>query len=121
MFETLADSAAALNLRPLGSSLSTTFMLNAGDADFRVRIVDGRVASVDRGPFVMPSCDFKLSAPADEWARFLEAVPPPGSHDLFALLKRGVLRLDGDLHPFMANLMYFKRLLASPRPRGSAS
>lgn len=119
MFENLAESAAALNVRPLTSALSTTFMLAVGDADFRVRIVDGSVEPVERGPFVMPSCDFKLSAPADEWARFLEAVPPPGSHDLFALLKRGVLRLDGNLHPFMANLMYFKRLLASPRPARS--
>ena len=117
MFDTLAE--AARDLRPLDPLLSTTFLLEAGDAAFRVRIVDGQVASVERGPFVMPSAAFKLSAPAEDWAQFLQPVPPPGSHDLFALLRRGALRLDGDLHPFMSNLMYFKRLLASLRPEAT--
>ena len=42
-------------------------------------------------------------------------LPPPGSHDLIAMLKTGALRLEGDQHPFMANLRYFKELLALPR------
>ena len=117
MFDTLAE--AARDLRPLDPPLSTTFLLEAGDDAFRVRIVDGRVASVERGPFVMPSAAFRLSAPAEDWALFLRPVPPPGSHDLFALLKRDALRLEGDLHPFMSNLMYFKRLLASLRPEAT--
>ena len=67
MFDTLGESAAAAGIRPLDPPLTTTFMLGVGETDYRVRIVDGHVASVERGPFVMPSCDFKLSAPADEW------------------------------------------------------
>ena len=34
---------------------------------------------------------------------------------LFALFKRGLLRIEGDLHPFMANLLYIKDVLAAPR------
>ena len=33
------------------------------------------------------------------------------------LIKRRVLRVEGDLHPFMANLLYFKALMAAPRAR----
>jgi hypothetical protein len=31
------------------------------------------------------------------------------------MLRSKELRLEGDLHPFMANLLYFKALLAAPR------
>ena len=42
-------------------------------------------------------------------------MPRPGWHDLLALTKRGEAALEGDLHPFMANLQYFKDVLALPR------
>jgi len=38
---------------------------------------------------------------------------------LFALTKRGEAVLEGDLHPFMTHLQYFKDLLALPRLRHS--
>ena len=41
--------------------------------------------------------------------------PRPGWHDLFALTKRKEAVLEGDLHPFMAHLQYFKDVLALPR------
>ena len=42
-------------------------------------------------------------------------VPAPGHNDIFALFKRGKLKIEGDLHPFMANLLYIKDVLAAPR------
>ena len=42
-------------------------------------------------------------------------MPPPHYHDLLAMAKRGVLSIDGDLQPFMANLFYFKEMFAAPR------
>jgi hypothetical protein len=44
-------------------------------------------------------------------------VPKPGFHDLLALTKRGEAVLEGDLHPFIAHLQYFKDVLALPRYR----
>ena len=41
--------------------------------------------------------------------------PRPGWHDLLALTKRGEATLEGDLHPFMTHLQYFKDVLALPR------
>ncbi|MFK7965675.1 MAG: hypothetical protein AB8C46_17065 [Burkholderiaceae bacterium] len=100
-----------------GRLLSTTVMLRIGDDEWRMVIQAGKVTALQPGPFVMPSCQLLIGAPAAEWQLFWRPVPPPGSHDLFALLKRGVLTLDGDLHPFMSHLFYFKQLLAAARLR----
>ena len=59
----------------------------------------------------------KLRASAAAWSRFWAPAPEPGWHDLFALIRHKELRAEGDLHPFMANLFYFKGVLGSLRGR----
>lgn len=99
-----------------GRYVSTTLLIDAGAERALVTISEGRVTSVvDAATRVLPGWRFALRAPADEWAAFWEPLPRPGSHDLFALLRRKQLRVEGDLHPFMSNLLYFKALLALPR------
>jgi hypothetical protein len=110
------ESDAALVQR--GRLVNATMILSVEQDEWMFRIRDGRIAELSRGPFVMPSYTFRIAAPRAEWLRFWQPVPPPGSHDLFALLKRRVLRFDGDLHPLMANLFYFKFMLAAPRAHG---
>ena len=80
----------------------------------------GRIIAVTKGPFVMPSSVFALRASSEEWEKFWSKRPPPGSNDLLALLKRRVLKAEGDLHVFMANLRYFKEALAKLRTGVSA-
>jgi hypothetical protein len=80
-----------------------------------VRVTEGRIAAVERGPFLMRSWSFALRAAAETWERFWEPVPGPGYHDLFAMKKLGVARIEGDLAPLMANLRYVKDVLAAPR------
>jgi len=48
-------------------------------------------------------------------AQYWQPMPRPGWHDLLALTKRGEAVLEGDIHPFMTNLQYFKDVLALPR------
>ena len=98
-----------------GRHLDTTFLLGIGDADYLVRIHRGRVEAVDKGPFVMPRWTFALRASREAWATFWQPMPPPGFHDLMAMIKTRALKLEGDQHPFFANLLYFKELLALPR------
>jgi len=116
MIERLAELVNADDrLVRRGRFVNTTFLLEIGDAGYLVRIAEGRVASVTPGPFITPNYSFALRAPREAWQTFWQALPPPGSNDLFALFKRGLLRIEGDLHPFMANLLYFKDVLAAPR------
>ena len=98
-----------------GRFLSTTFLLEIGEAEFLVKIVEGRVAGVERGPFLLRPWTFALRASAEAWARFWEPAPEPGYHDLFAMKKLGVARVEGDLVPLMANLRYVKDVVTAPR------
>jgi len=63
----------------------------------------------------MRSWRFSYRATAAAWAEHWQPAPKPGWHDLLALTKRGEAVLEGDLHPFIANLQYFKDVLALPR------
>jgi hypothetical protein len=98
-----------------GQRLTTTFLLAVGDAEYLVHVAEGRLAAVERGPFLLRSWSFAVRAPADAWERFWQALPEPGYHDLFAMKKLGVARIEGDLWPLMAHLRYVKDVLAVPR------
>jgi len=117
MIEALAERVNAdADLVRRGRTLTTTFLLEVGETAFLISIFEGRIAAVTRGPFVMPSSEFALRAPAAEWEKFWSERPPPGSNDLMALIRRRVLRAEGDLQVFMAHLRYFKEALAKLRP-----
>lgn len=103
-----------------GRFLDVTFLVEEGDAQYLIQIHRGRVEAVAKGPFVLPRWTFALRAPAEAWATFWKAIPPPGHHDLIAMLKTRALRIEGDQQPFMANLRYFKDLLALPRVNAGA-
>jgi hypothetical protein len=103
-----------------GRSVSVSMLLEVGSDSYIVTIDRGRVVGIVAGPFVMPQWTFALRASTEEWDRFWMASPPPGSNDLFAILSRKKLRIEGDIHPFMANLLYFKALLAAPRTGAAA-
>ncbi len=98
-----------------GRFLTTTFLLEIGATAWLISIFEGRIVSVTKGPFVMPSSSFALRAPEEEWQKFWSRRPPPGSNDLLALVRRRVLKTEGNLQIFMANLRYFKEALAKLR------
>jgi len=122
MIEGLKDKVNADDmLVKRGRFLSTTFLLEVGSTAWLITIVEGKIASVTQGPFVMPSWSFALRASEDEWAKFWTARPIPGSHDLMALIKRRALKAEGNLQVFMANLRYFKEALVKLRATGGAA
>jgi hypothetical protein len=96
-------------------------LLEVGETAFLISIFEGRIDAVTLGPFVMPSSAFALRAPALEWEKFWSERPPPGSNDLLALIRRRVLKAEGDLQVFMAHLRYFKDALAKLRPADACS
>ncbi|MCP1851179.1 hypothetical protein QA635_18080 [Bradyrhizobium brasilense] len=104
-----------------GRYLTTTFLLEIGAAAWLIAIHEGRIVAVTKGPFVMPSSSFALRTSQAEWDRFCEKRPPPGSNDLMALIKRRVLKAEGELQIFMANLRYFKEALGKLRREGVAA
>ncbi|HZQ11701.1 MAG TPA: hypothetical protein VFB31_02705 [Pseudolabrys sp.] len=98
-----------------GRFVDTTFLLAIDDTDTLIRIREGRVAKVTPGPFITPDYSFALRASREVWGKFWQAKPPLGYTDIFALIKQKLMRVEGDIHPFMANLLYFKDVIAAPR------
>ncbi len=115
----LVNEDAALVRR--GRFLDVDFLLEVGETPYLVRIREGRVAGVETGPAVLRSWRFAIRAPAEDWARFWQPMPAPSHADIFAMTKRGVATIEGDLHPLMANLRYVKELLAAPRRLSGAA
>ena len=103
-----------------GRFLDVSLMLEVGEDQYLIRIREGSVESVARGPFVMPRWNFALRASAQDWNTFWSPSPPPGYHDLVAMMKFKRLRLDGDPYPFMTHIRYFKDLLGRLRAGGAS-
>ncbi|UPJ51091.1 hypothetical protein IVB30_06950 [Bradyrhizobium sp. 200] len=116
----LLDQTPALIAR--GRLLDCECLLGPKENPFHVSIRQGRIVDLTPAPVLMRSWRFSFRASATAWAAYWQPVPRPGWHDLLALTKRGEAVLEGDLHPFMAHLQYFKDLLALPRkPSGMAT
>lgn len=120
-FQRLSELAAAdPELARRGRFLTCDFAIGVGSTQLSVSVDHGHVRSVARGPFLLKSHTFSISAEAETWARFHHPVPAPGDHDLLALTKAGRASITGNLVPLMGNLQFVKDLLALPRILASA-
>lgn len=97
--------------------MNETFMVEVGDQQYLIRVAEGRIEALEKGPFVQRIWRFAIRAKAEHWEKFWRAPPPPGWHDLFGLLRRGDVAFEGDQRVLMAYLLYLKLVLASPRKR----
>jgi hypothetical protein len=116
------------NLVRRGKSVNTTFLFAIDSADHLVRVAEGRIVDIKPGPFITPNYSFALRASREAWDKLWSEKPIPGFTDIFALVKKKLLRIEGDLHPLMTHLLYFKGVLAAagkaslaaPRSGGAA-
>ncbi|MBN9266747.1 MAG: hypothetical protein J0I75_19685 [Hyphomicrobium sp.] len=116
LFERLpALVEANVDLVKRGRFLSTDFALVVGATPLLVRVEAGRVTSVARGPFLLRPWTFSITATPETWLKLLKPVPDPGTHDLMALSKVGLARIEGNLQTFMANLQVIKDIVTAPR------
>lgn len=118
-FGTIPDLLArdeALTAR--GRWLDVDCLLGPSTQPFHLAIRAGRIVDMAPAPVLMRSWRFSYRATPAAFAAHWQTMPPAGWHDLLALTKRGQATLEGDLHPFMTHLQYFKDLLALPRRNG---
>ena len=101
-----------------GRNLSASCVVQIGTVHYLLRFEAGRIREFRRGLPLLCSWDFAVRGTANSWEALWHDPPPPGRHDIFALTKRGEMALEGNLHPFMANLQYMKDVLALPRKGG---
>jgi hypothetical protein len=86
-----------------------------GDTMFYISVAEGRVVRLEQQSKLPRPWQFAFRAPAETWRKFWMPVPEPGWHDLSALTRRGVARLEGDITPYMTHLQFFKDMFAAPR------
>lgn len=105
------------HLARFGRDLACAILVGDGDDEWLIEIDKGEVTRVTKGPLIMPRSDITLRASSDAWARHIEAVPPPGYHDLFAMRRFRHLKIEGDTKLLASYLFYVKRLFALLRPQ----
>lgn len=98
-----------------GRRMHETFMVEVGEQQFLLRIENGLIEKIEKGPFTQRSWRFAIRASKECWQKFWQNPPAPGWHDLFALLRRGDVKFEGDQRVLMAYLQYVKLVLAAPR------
>ena len=110
------------NLVRRGRTVNTTFLLAIDEAYHLVTVAGGKITGVKPGPFITPNYSFALRASREAWDKLWSPTPIPGYTDIFALVKKKLLRIEGDLHPLMTHLIYFKGVIAAaaaPRSGGA--
>ena len=123
--EAFAQLPALLEGHPLlieqGRFLDVECLLGSTEQGFHVSIRAGRITDMTPAPVLMRSWQFAYRATPQAWTEFWQTMPKAGWHDLLSLTKRGEATLEGDVRPFLANLQYFKDVLALPRAAGDAA
>lgn len=116
----LLDQDPALIFR--GRFLDCDCQIGPTGHPFHASIRGGRIVDLTPAPVLMRSWRFSYRASSAAWVEYWKPMPKPGWHDLLALTKRQEAVLEGDLHPFMTHLQYFKDVLALPRhPRSGVA
>ena len=104
-----------------GRFLDCDCLLGPMERPFHVSVRAGKIIDLTPAPVLMRSWRFAFRATPEAWAQYWQPMPRPSWHDLLSLTKRGTAVLEGDLHPFMTNLQYFKDVLALPRALAKAA
>lgn len=107
--------AATPHLLRLGQLVNETVLLKIDSEEYYLMFDKGHLAGVHSGPSKKIPYRVALVTDADAMARFWQARPAAGFHDIFALAKIGRLEILGDILYLVKNLRFFKELLALPR------
>jgi len=119
LFDTLNHIATCLNddvaLVRRGRFIDLDFLLGVAAETHYLTISGGRLSSIVPGPVLMKPWEFAIRIDGEAWEQFRQPVPKPNYHDIFAMCKQGTASIEGNIQPLMANLRYFKELLAHGR------
>lgn len=96
-------------------------LLEIGEDGHIVEIRQGRIDAIRLVTMRVADWDFAIRASAEAWAEFWKPMPKPRHHDLIALIREGKMRFEGNIDLLMANLLYLKLALETPRRLGDAA
>ncbi len=98
-----------------GRLLDADIMIGIGPSGFILPVRGGRLDDLEPATRLLRPWVFAIRADAATWLQHWENPPRAGWHDIFALSKRGLLTMEGNLVPLMQHLQFVKDVLAAPR------
>ena len=98
-----------------GQWVNLTFTFGIENTDYLFEIINGKVNSIKKRVLLTKSGVFRIHGQSLSWEKHWLKNPPRDYHDIFAMLAKKIIILEGDLTPFIQNLQYFKDLIASNR------
>ncbi|MEU5995379.1 hypothetical protein ABZ806_40930 [Spirillospora sp. NPDC047418] len=120
-----ADAFAAASnddpeIQAHGKYFTCTYLLDAADRIYAIKVESGRVTevTVDPGPLDVPY-EFAIRASPETWRGFGQPVPPPMHHGIWAATFQRDMRLDGNVLILMQNLRCITRQIELLRTVGS--
>ena len=100
-----------------GRWVNLTFVLGIDEDDYLITISAGKITNIRQRHLPTDTGKFSIRASAKSWAKHWQVVPPRDYHDIFAMLPKQIVKIDGTLEPLMQNLQYFKDIIATLRCR----
>ena len=98
-----------------GRWVSLTFTFGIDDIDYLITIQKGKIVNITQRKLQTIAGRFSIRADAQSWRKHWQKIPQRDYHDLFAMLAKDIVNIDGDLMPLMQNLQYFKDLISKNR------
>ena len=96
-----------------GRWVNLTFTFGINDKDLLIKIIKGKIQSITTRNVKTQSGIFRIHGLSESWDKHWLKIPPRDYHDIFAMLAKNIITIDGDLTPLIQNLQYFKDLIAS--------
>lgn len=95
--------------------LDADVLIGVGGTSFIMTVRSGRLGELEPATRLLRPWTFAIRAEAATWLMHWQNPPKAGWHDIFALSKRGLLTMEGNLVPLMQHLQFVKDVLAAPR------
>lgn len=99
------DGEFRISARFLDGALKLQF----DEEPLMLRFRNGKIASIER-PAMFETADIIIKGPEASWREFLQPVPRPFFHDMFAAIVRKGFEWDGDAETFFAYYGAFRRM-----------
>ena len=98
-------------LRLVGAYFSCDFLLDFETIRYLVRVVEGSIREVIPNPSFDRPWVFAIRAPRSVWEKYLQPIPPPLYHHLFAMLMRvPEFRIEGNTLAAAQNIRALVRM-----------
>ena len=98
-----------------GRLLDADILIGIGPAGFVLPVRAGRLGELEAATRLLRPWAFAIRADAATWIEHWKSPPRASWHDIFALSKKGLLTMEGNLVPLMQHLQFVKDVLAAPR------